>query len=92
MAVLPEFQNQGIGSALVRAGLEHCREQGHRTVIVLGHPYFYPRFGFSAKLAEPLWSPFGGGETWMAMELAPGALGGVAGRVEYPPPFISFET
>jgi putative acetyltransferase len=46
MAVLPEFQNQGIGSALVRRGLEVCKEQGHRIVVVVGHPQFYPRFGF----------------------------------------------
>jgi putative acetyltransferase len=55
--------------------------------VVLGHTEFYPRFGFSAELAQPLESPFGGGEAWMAMELVPGALAGVEGRVEYPPPF-----
>ena len=87
MAVLPANQRQGIGSALVRRGLEICREQGHRTFIVLGHPDFYPRFGFSAKLAEPLSSPFGGGEAWTALELVPGSLEGVVGKVEYPPPF-----
>src|SRR5215471_15465447 len=74
MAVLPECQNQGIGSGLVRRGLEVCKEQGHRIVLVLGHPHFYPRFGFSSKLASALTSPFGGGESWMALELAPGAL------------------
>src|SRR5690606_22745960 len=83
MAVLPEFQRQGIGSELVRRGLDVCREQGHRIVIVLGHPDFYPRFGFSSDLAQPLLSPFSG-EAWMALELVPGALEGVAGRVEYP--------
>src|SRR5262245_67021 len=87
MAVLPEFQRQGIGSALVRKGLDECRRQGHRIVVVLGHPDFYPRFGFSSKLAEPLSSPFGGREAWMALELVPGALGGVTGWVRYPPPF-----
>ena len=46
MAVLPEFQNQGIGSLLVRAGLEECRKQGCDFVAVLGHPTYYPRFGF----------------------------------------------
>ena len=67
--------------------MEACREKGHKLVLVLGHPEFYPRFGFSADLARPLESPFGGGEAWMAMELVPGALMGIAGRVEYPPPF-----
>jgi len=87
MAILPAYQRQGVGSALVQRGLKACRDQGHRIVIVLGHPEFYPRFGFSAKLAEPLSSPFGGGEAWMALELIPGALAGVAGKVQYPPPF-----
>src|SRR5207302_10588764 len=43
MAVLPAFQNQGVGSALVRRGLDECRRQGHRIIVVLGHPHFYPR-------------------------------------------------
>ncbi len=91
MAVLPEFQNQGIGSALVRRGLELCREQGHRIVVVLGHPQFYPRFGFSSQLAAHLDSPYSGRESFMALELVPGALDGVAGRVQYPPPFRAWE-
>jgi putative acetyltransferase len=92
MAVLPESQRQGIGSALVRKGLEYCRDQGHRIVMVLGHPNFYPRFGFSAKLAESISSPFGGGEAWMGLELVAGALSGEVGRAEYPSPFSAFET
>jgi putative acetyltransferase len=87
MAVLPSHQRQGIGSRLVEAGLQACREKGYKIVVVLGHTEFYPRFGFSADLARPLESPFGGGEAWTAMELVPGALAGVEGRVEYPPPF-----
>jgi putative acetyltransferase len=87
MAVLPGFQKQGIGSALVRRGLDECRRQGHTIVIVVGHPHFYPRFGFSSKLAAPLASPFSGKESFMALELVPRALDGVAGRVQYPPPF-----
>jgi putative acetyltransferase len=86
VAVLPEFQNRGIGSALVRHGLEVCRDGGHKIVIVVGHPRFYPRFGFSAKLASRLASPYGG-EAFMALELVPGALDGITGRVEYPSPF-----
>jgi len=91
MAVLPSYQRRGIGSKLVEAGLEACREKGHKIILVLGHPEFYPRFGFSAELARLLESPFGGVEAWLAMELAPGALAGVEGRVEYPPPFGMFE-
>ncbi len=47
MAVLPQHQRRGIGSALVRAGLAECRKLGFGAVVVLGHPDYYPRFGFS---------------------------------------------
>lgn len=87
LAVLPEFQNLGVGSQLIRAGLDACRERGHRIVVVLGHPAFYPRFGFSPALAANLASPFSGRDSFMAAELVPDALDGVAGRVEYAPPF-----
>lgn len=87
MVVAPEVQRQGIGSLLVEAGLAFCREQGERIAFVLGHPAFYPRFGFSSERASTIASPFGGGEAWMALELAPGSLSGVTGRVVYPPPF-----
>jgi putative acetyltransferase len=90
MAVLPGWQRQGIGSQLIRAGLDACRQQGHRIVIVLGHPEFYARFGFSTDLARPLLSPYAG-PAWMALELQPGALKGVAGQVVYPPPFAALE-
>lgn len=88
VAVLPEFQRQGIGSQLIEAGLKQCTEQGERIVIVLGEPAYYGRFGFSAKLAEPLQSPYAG-RYFQALELAPGALQGITGAVEYPPPFAS---
>ena len=91
MAVLPSHQRQGIGTKLVEAGLEVCRERGHKIVVVLGHPEFYPRFGFSTELAQRLESPFGGGKAWMAKELEAGALDGIAGSVRYPPPFGAFE-
>ncbi len=88
MAVLPSRQRQGIGSKLVAEGLRLCAERGFRIVVVLGHPDFYPRFGFSAALGEQLVSPYSGaGSAWMAAELEAGAMKGVVGRVEYPPPF-----
>ena len=87
MAVRPARQRQGIGSRLIEEGLRKCREAGHKIVIVVGHPDYYPRFGFRAKLAETLSSPFSGNPAWMALELVPGALQGVAGTVKYPPPF-----
>ena len=86
MSVVPTQQRHGIGSVLVKQGLRSCHEAGHRIVVVLGHPEFYPRFGFSAKLAERLRSPFSG-PAFMALELVPGALDGVEGEVRYPPPF-----
>ncbi len=87
LAVLPDFQKQGIGSARCAKGLDECRRQRHRVVVVLGHPTFYSWFGFSPKLAASLDSPFSGRESFMAVELVPGALNGVTGKVQYPPPF-----
>jgi putative acetyltransferase len=46
MAVMPDHQNQGIGTALVRKGLRHCKSKGYQAAVVLGHPDYYPRFGF----------------------------------------------
>lgn len=86
MAVQPDRQRQGIGSHLVREGLRACADEGHRIVVVLGHPDYYPRFGFSARLAERLKAPFSG-PSFMALELVPGALADVTGEVCYPPPF-----
>ena len=91
MAVLPSHQRLGIGTMLVESGLAACRKRGHGIIVVLGHPEFYPRFGFSAELAQQIESPFGGGEAWMALELLPGTLAGTKRRVEYSPPFTMFE-
>jgi len=88
LAVAPGRQRRGIGSALVRHGLDVCREQGQRIVVVLGERRFYERFGFSPTLARPLESPFSG-ESWLATELAPGALAGIRGRVQYARPFLA---
>lgn len=86
MAVLPGRQRHGIGSRLVRHGLALARQHEWWAVIVLGHPDYYPRFGFSAALAKPLAAPYSG-EAFMALELVPGALSGAGGRVIYPPAF-----
>ena len=86
MAVRPGFQKQGIGGRLIVAALDEARAAGAEAVIVLGHPGYYPRFGFSAALARHLASPFSG-EAFMALELVPGALEGERGSVSYPPAF-----
>ena len=88
MAVRPEFQNQGIGSELVRQGLEACRRLGCRIVVVLGHSDFYPRFGFEPARPKGVSAPFPvSDEHWMVIELHPGALSGVQGTVRFPPAF-----
>ncbi len=86
MAVAPARQRQGTGSRLVKAAIEAARQIGADAIIVLGHPGFYPRFGFSARAAATLASPFAG-EAFMALELTPGALAGQRGSVDYPPAF-----
>ena len=87
MAVLPELQRQGVGSMLVKEGLQACVQHGYGLVIVLGHTDYYPRFGFSAALTHNLQSPFSGSNAFMATELTPGALDGVQGAVRYPEAF-----
>lgn len=86
MAVSPAHQRRGIGSQLVRHGLSLARQREWWAVIVLGHPDYYPRFGFSAALARPLAAPYSG-EAFMALELVPGALSGTGGKVVYPAAF-----
>jgi putative acetyltransferase len=86
VAVLPEHQRKGIGRLLIRHGLELLRGRGERIVIVVGHPAYYPRFGFSPDKAKTLESPFPS-EAFMAMELTAGALDGIRGSVVYPPVF-----
>jgi putative acetyltransferase len=82
IAVLPERQRRGVGAALVRHGLALCRARGVAAVIVLGHPHYYPRFGFSADKARALRAPFSG-DAFMALELKPGVLEGRSPRVRY---------
>lgn len=88
MAVLPERQGLGVGSALVREGLSECLRLGHEVVFVLGHEDYYPRFGFRTAAGAGLGCEFPSPEeNFMVAELRPGALAGRAGLVRYAPEF-----
>jgi putative acetyltransferase len=84
MAVAPEAQRQGIGAALVEAGLAACRDAGANAVVVLGHPDYYPRFGF-----EPAWRAGlyygepGPNPAFMVRWLTPRASEAASGAVRY---------
>jgi len=70
IAILPEHQRKGIGSQLVKAGLEECRILGHDLVFVVGHPEYYPRFGFIQARAKGFKCEFEvPDEAWMVFEL-----------------------
>ncbi|MCB9895092.1 MAG: N-acetyltransferase [Planctomycetes bacterium] len=88
MAVLPELQKQGIGSQLVHAGLQACRSGGHDVVFVLGHPTYYPRFGFRRMSEFGITCEFKApDDVLMVTELALGAIAGRKGEVRYHPLF-----
>jgi putative acetyltransferase len=90
MAVAPAHQRQGIGSALVRAGLERCRQLGFGAVVVLGHPAYYPRFGFSSSARFGLGCEYDVPEdVFMVLELQAGILRGASGTVLYHAAFSS---
>lgn len=86
MAIAPTHQRLGIGSELVRQGLEHCQEKGIEAVIVLGHERYYPRFGFSAQMAECIKSPFSG-PFFMVLPLKQGIFDDFCGTAVYPDAF-----
>ena len=89
VSVLPEFQKQGIGGQLIVAGHQKATDLGFQSVILIGHPEYYPRFGyktasgFGLKVAIKLPSD----DVFMAVELTEDALSGVSGMVVFPPEF-----
>lgn len=87
MSVLPEFQNQGIGSRLVRAGLEACKRKRYDAVVVLGHTNYYPRFGFSRAKDYGLDNEYNELDSFMVLELNEGVLKTISGLVKYAPEF-----
>jgi putative acetyltransferase len=88
LAVAPGRQGEGIGSRLVREGLERARDLGYRVVVLHGAPGFYRRFGFRPAgryaIENPEETP---PEEFMVLALVPGALASVEGAVRYPAAF-----
>ncbi|HNQ24495.1 MAG TPA: N-acetyltransferase [Phycisphaerae bacterium] len=88
LAVVPQRQRQGVGTQLTWAGLEACRRKGHVVVVVVGHPWYYPRFGFEPARTHGLEAPFPvPDEAFMVRELVAGALARVRGMIRLSPPF-----
>ncbi|MDJ0520685.1 MAG: N-acetyltransferase [Planctomycetota bacterium] len=88
LGVMPDRQREGIGRALVNAGLDACRTRGLAIVLVLGDPGYYARFGFTPADEARIEAPHPGwGESYQVLELLPGALKETRGRARYPDPW-----
>ena len=86
LAVLPEFQKQGVGGKLIESGLQHLTNAGVDLVFVLGHPGYYPRYGFKPAGGQGFEAPYPIPEehanAWMVQELRQGVIGSVSGKVK----------
>ncbi len=88
MAVRPEFQKSGIGGQLIKQGLKVAAELGFKSVIVLGHKHYYPKFGFEPAEKWNIKAPFDvPSDVFMAIELVKDGLKNVSGTVIYPKEF-----
>lgn len=89
VSVLPDFQNKGIGSQLILIGHQKAKELGYQSVILFGHPHYYPRFGYQPCSTWNIQSPIElpSDDVFMAVELTEGALNGVSGTVVLPDEF-----
>ncbi len=84
MAVKPKFQNSGIGSVLIKQGLKECITNGYKAVVVLGHPNYYPKFGFVPSVKFEIKSEYDvPDEVFMVKELVESSLDGFSGIVKY---------
>lgn len=85
LAVLPDCQNKGVGGRLVKSGIEELRKSGIKVVFVLGHPNYYPRYGFTPAgihgFEAPYPIPDEHADAWMVQELCPGIIGVDKGKV-----------
>ncbi|WP_417899912.1 N-acetyltransferase [Bacillus haimaensis] len=89
VSVLPEYQNKGVGKRLMNEALKVAKESSFQSVIVLGHPTYYSKFGFKPASLWGIKAPFEvPDEVFMALELKENALDGVSGVVEYPRAFF----
>jgi putative acetyltransferase len=88
MSVTPGLQRAGVGSSLVRAGLEGAREFGAHGVLVLGHVAYYPRFGFTREAAANVRCPYSASPAFMALAIEPGALDAPV-QIVYPSAFAN---
>ena len=87
LAVIPAYQRQGVGSALVRAGIEACSQLGAAWIIVLGDPAFYSRFGFEAASRYAITGEFGGGDAFQMLILDANQLPPAGRSACYSPEF-----
>ncbi|ANM29155.1 GCN5 family acetyltransferase [Acidobacteria bacterium Mor1] len=89
VSVEPGHQSRGLGGALIEEAHRRALKSGHGSVVLLGHPAYYPRFGYRPAAEFGIVLPFEvPAEYCMAVELRAGALDGVAGTVRYPPEFF----
>ncbi|MDX5418987.1 MAG: N-acetyltransferase [Hymenobacteraceae bacterium] len=89
VAVLPAYQHQGIGGMLIKKAHEIARQLGHKSVILVGHETYYPRFGYKPASTFGIKFPFEApDENCMAVELIKDGLTGVSGTVVYPEGFF----
>ena len=84
MAVLPNWQGKGVGAKLINEGMKACEKAGYEAVVVLGHPDYYPRFGFEPSVNFKINSEYDvPPEVFMVKELKKGALKDKTGTVKY---------
>ncbi len=91
VAVIPEQQRTGVGTALINEGLKKCKTMGIDYVILLGHKTYYPRFGFKPMKNHGLSSSYGDGEHVMIRELTEGVVNTLSGKICYQPEFEESE-